>query len=278
MTEPQGGWREWLAEAKPSRENTRRALLVGVPAFIVGYLLTALLFFGGGPRAEVITVPDLRTLTAARARRLVERADLVFEVTDSLPNARIARGGVVAQTPLPGREVAPETPVRVILSQGRERRGVPRVDGYARPQAERILLASGFRVVVYAVPDVRRAGRVVGTLPAAGGTVQMPGTVRLLISAGPPLVAVPSLVGLYRAEAEEAIRQAKLRVGDVTLEMRLDVADGVVLGQSPLAGDSIRAGSAVGLQVATQQPPTITGEGVEGLEDLAPPAPEEIEM
>ena len=271
-------WRARLARLKPGRETARRALFVAAPAFIVGYVLTAILFFGGGSRADVATVPDLRSLTAARAERLAERADLTFEITDSLPNARVARGGVVAQTPLPGREVAPETPVRVILSQGRERRGVPRVDTYSRPQAERILVASGFRVVVYAVPDVRRAGRVVGTLPAAGGTVQMPGTVRLLISAGPPVVAVPSVVGLYRAEAEEALRRAGLRVGDVTLQTRLDVAEAVVLGQFPLAGDSIRAGRTVDLQVATQQPPALLGEDVEGLEDLAPSKPEEIEM
>ena len=278
MTEPRPRWREWLSRAKPGRQTTRRAILVSVPMFIVGYLLTALLFFGGGPRAEVVTVPDLRTQTVGRARRLVERADLVFEVTDSLPNARIARGAVVAQTPLPGREVAPETPVRVILSQGRERRGVPRVDAYSRPQAERILLASGFRVVVHAVPDQRRAGRVVGTLPAAGGTVQMPGTVRLLVSAGPPLVAVPTVAGLYRAEAEEAIRRASLRVGEVTLEMRLDVAEAIVLGQTPAPGDSVRAGRAVDLHVATQQPPLPLEEGAVEPAVPAPPTPEEMDL
>jgi eukaryotic-like serine/threonine-protein kinase len=251
----------------------RRAGIIAVPAFLLGYLVTAIIFFGGGPRGQVITVPDLRTLTAARARRLVERAALEFEVTDSLPNARVARGAVVAQTPLPGREVAPETPVRVILSQGREQRVVPRVDTYPRRQAERILVASGFRVVVYAVPHARRAGRVVGTQPAAGGTVQMPGTVRLLISAGPPLVAVPQLVGLLRPDAEGALQQAGLRMGDVVPEVRPELAEGVVLSQYPAPGDSIRAGSTVDLNVATQTPPT----DIEGLlkgEEL-PAAPPE---
>ncbi|MBW3630717.1 MAG: PASTA domain-containing protein, partial [Gemmatimonadetes bacterium] len=212
-------WRDRLARLRPSRETGRRVIIVSIPAFIIGYVVTALLFFGGGPRAAVVTVPDLRTLTASRARRTVERGDLVLEVTDSLPNGRIPRGAVVAQTPLPGREVAPETPVRVILSRGPERRVVPAVETYPRKQAERILVATGFRVVVHAVPDARLKGRVVGTLPAAGGTVQMPGTVRLLISAGPPRVAVPPLVGRLRGEAEALLSQAGLRVGTVTAEL-----------------------------------------------------------
>jgi serine/threonine-protein kinase len=146
---------------------------------------------------------------------------------------------------------------------------VPRVDAYPRRQAERILVASGFRVVVYAVPSPRRAGRVVGTQPAAGGTVQMPGTVRLLVSAGPPLLAVPSLVGLQQAEAEALLRRAGLDSGDVTPELRLDMPEGAVVSQYPLPGDSIRAGRTVDLQVATQQPPA----DIEGLEELAVPAP-----
>ena len=64
---------------------------------------------------------------------------LAFGVGDSLPNPTIPRGAVVAQTPLPGQEVAPETEIRVILSQGPERREVPRVDAYLPPQAERLL-------------------------------------------------------------------------------------------------------------------------------------------
>ena len=101
----------------------------------------------------------------------------------------------------------------------------------------------------------------------------MPGTVRLLVSAGPPLVAVPTLAGLLQPAAEEALRQAGLRSGDVTMELRLDLPEGTVFSQYPLPGDSVRAGRTVDLQVATQQPPAEI-EGLEGVELPAPPAPE----
>jgi eukaryotic-like serine/threonine-protein kinase len=270
--------RDRLRRLRPGRRGLRIALAVAVPGFLLGYVLTALVFFGGGPRADVVTVPDLRSLTEPRARRLAERAALVLEITDSLPNAGVPRGGVVVQSPLPGREVAPETPVRVILSQGRERRAVPRVDGYPRRQAERILVASGFRVVVHAVPDMRRPGRVVGTLPAAGGTVQMPGTVRLLVSAGPPLLAVPDLVGMLQGDAGVALQQVGLSVGEVTMELRPELPEGAVLAQAPAGGDSVRAGSAVDLWVASRQLPLELDEGGGALEEPPSPEPEEIEL
>ena len=233
----------------------RRIALTVVPTFLVGYLLTAFLFFGGGSRADVVTVPDVRALEMGDARESLDDSELELVVGDSLPNPTIPAGAVVAQSPLPGQEVAPETQVRVILSQGPERRVVPRVEGYPPSQAERMLAASGFQVSVQRVSDLRAAGRVVGTSPQAGSSVRMPAAVRLLVSAGPPIVAMPSVTGLLESEARPVLEGVGLRVGEVVPELRLDVASGMVLAQSPAAGDSIPAGRGVRLFVATDQPP-----------------------
>jgi serine/threonine-protein kinase len=231
----------------------RRAATIVIGGFLAGYLVTAIAFIAGGPHADVVTVPDVRSLTLARAKRQLERSDLLVRVGDSLPNPRLPRGAVLAQSPLPGQEIAPGTEVRVMLSAGPERRAVPAVAGYARPQAERILTSSGFRVVVVQVADARAAGRVVGTTPAAGATLAMPAGVRLLISAGPPRVAVPSVLGMLQAEAGIVLQQGGLREGEVVFELRPDLAEGVVLEQIPAAGESIPAGRPVRLRVATQQ-------------------------
>lgn len=263
------GVRWWASLGVRNRQLLRRIVVVGLLAFGVGYGITALLF-GGGPDGVVVTVPDVRRLDAAQARRQLSRAELDVVFADSLPNPQVPRGAVVAQSPLPGQEVGPGSRVRLILSSGRERRTIPQVTTLSREHAVKLLEASGFRVVVQETPSPRAAGRVVGTQPAAGATVAVPAAVRLLVSAGPPMVAVPSLAGLFEGEARAALQAAGLRMGEVERVFQLGDAEGAVLGQVPAAGDSSRMGSAVSLRVVTHQLP---GVPVPGAVDPAP-APE----
>lgn len=262
-----------VAAGLRDRQLLRRIVVVGLLAFAVGYGLTALLLFGGGPDGVVITVPDVRRLDAAQARRQLVRAELTVEFADSLPNPLVPAGAVVAQSPLPGQEVGPGSRIRLILSSGRERRTIPEVATLTREQAVKLLEASGLRVVPQEVRHARAAGRVVGTQPAAGTTVAVPAAVRLLISAGPPMVEVPSLAGLFEGEARAALEAAGLRMGEVERVFHLRDAEGAVLGQIPSPGDSTRLGSAVSLRVVTHQLP---GRPVPDAPDPAPaPEPEQ---
>jgi serine/threonine-protein kinase len=94
---------------------------------------------------------------------------------------------------------------------------------------------------------------VLGTVPEAGTVLAIPSPVQLRVSAGPPLVAVPDLVGLNELDVYGLLDAAGLRLGELTRELRLVEPEGQVLGQQPLAGDSIPAGSEVDVVVATQR-------------------------
>ena len=261
-------------DRKLDRRLLRRILVIGLTAFAFGYAVTSLLFMGGGSRGPVVTVPDVRRLELDDARRRLSRAGLGLEVGDSLPNPRIPAGAVVAQTPLPGQEVAPESGVQVILSTGREQRAIPDVTRLPRAQAVRVLEASGMRVTVEEVPHRREAGAVVGTRPAVGSPVRLPAAVALQVSAGPPLVAVPEVVGMPEADARGILQAAGLDA-DPRLELRPHDPEGIVVAQEPLAGDSVRMGSAVGLRVSAHVlPPPETPDAEEARQSPdAPPAP-----
>jgi serine/threonine-protein kinase len=164
--------------------------------FVLGYAVIALLMFVTAPHRDIVTVPDVRKVRVAAARERMGDAELKLEVGDSLPNPDVPAGSVLTQSPLPGGEVAPGTTVRVILSTGPERRAIPTVGVLSPEQAASTLEAMGFTVAVQRVSSPRAEGRVVGTLPAAGARVTVPSAVRLLVSAGPPKVATPRLVGL----------------------------------------------------------------------------------
>lgn len=224
-----------------------------VAAFGIGYLLTAVLFFPGSDRPPVVTVPDLREMDADGARSTLGAIGLDLEMADTLPNPEVPTGRILSQTPLPGQEVAPGSEVRVLVSGGAERRTVPVVTAMSTDQATRLLEASGFQVTVEEVEDLRPAGRVVGIEPGPGTELQVPAAVRLRISAGPPLVEVPELLGLKEADAEAALRAAGLELGEVVYRFSGLGAEELVIGQDPAGGDSVTHGSAVDLRMSTDR-------------------------
>ena len=60
------------------------------------------------------------------------------------------------------------------------------------------------------------AGRVISQSPTAGTQVTQGSAVTLVVSSGPPQVAVPNVVGLTQAAATSAITGANLTLGTVT--------------------------------------------------------------
>lgn len=229
------------------------ALGVLVLAFALGYVLTALVFFPSSDRPPVVAVPDLREMDEGAARAAASAVGLELEMGDTFPNPAVPAGRILSQTPLPGQEVAPGSPVRVILSGGAERRAVPVVTAMTAEQATRVLEASGFQVSIEEVEDLRAAGRVVGVEPGPGTELQVPAAVRLRVSSGPPLVEVPDLLGMDETAAAAALEAVGLELGDIEYRFGGFTVEELVTGQEPLAGDSIEYGSQVRVRMSTNR-------------------------
>lgn len=229
------------------------ALAIVGGAFIVGYVFTAIVFFPASDRPPVVAVPDLRELDERGARRVLGSVGLELSPGDTLPNARVAAGRILSQSPLPGQEVAPGSAVRVMVSGGPERRAVPVVTAMTREQAVSLLEATGFEVRVEEVEDPRTAGRVVGVEPGAGTELQVPAVVTLRVSSGPPLVGIPDLYGMTEAEAAAALASAGLELGEIEFSFAGIGAEELVIAQTPAAGDSLPVGSEVQLRMSTDR-------------------------
>lgn len=255
--------RAGLGRSRRFRRGMRRVdmrwtgWIVGVviAAFLVGFGATALLFFPNYDRPPIVAVPDLREMSEAEARSALRPLDLELEVGDSLPNPQVPAGQVLSQTPLAGQEVAPGSPVRVMLSGGAERTAVPVVASMNRDQAVAVLEASGFRVTVAEVEDLRAEGRVVGTDPPAGARVPVPSPIRVEVSTGPPMVQVPDLAGLGQEQALELLGDVGLRLGEVEYRFSGFFAEEEVIWQNPPSGAAVPKGSSVRVRLATDSVP-----------------------
>lgn len=248
-----------------------RVLGLGLGAFVVGYVLTTLLVFPGFGRQAIVTVPDLRGRTFNAARRISDDAGVDVARGPWLYHPSVDSGAVLAQSPLPGQEVTRGAQVRVTLSAGRERRPVPQVGDLTAAQAQSLLQRTGFAVRVRRILSDRAEGRVLGVNPKEGTRLPVLSTVELTLSAGPPVVvvptvAVPDLAGMPEPQARGALREAGLRLGEVSYEPGSSVPLGGIAAQSPAAGDSVRAGTSVRVTISGSPPTPVA----------PPPAPDSV--
>ncbi len=124
-----------------------------------------------------------------------------------------------------------------------ELRGIPRGGVEARARRTHVRPAFSTRYSQTA------AGIAIAQDPAAGIRISDGATVRVVLSAGPPPVSVPDVVGESSASAESALEGTGLRYG-VTLVPAPGTQAGTVTRQSPGAAVTLGRGSTVALSVA----------------------------
>jgi serine/threonine-protein kinase len=109
------------------------------------------------------------------------------------------------------------------------------------------------------------AGSVLTVQPSEGTTLERGDRVTLVPSLGPPPVPVPNVIGLPLADAKEALREAHLKVGEVTRAFNERLEADQVVRQSVKAKEDAPQGSAIDL-VVSKGPAPVAVEKVVGLQ------------
>jgi beta-lactam-binding protein with PASTA domain len=156
--------------------------------------------------------------------------------------------------------------VAVFLLQPAAQVQVPDLIGLTQPQAEQVLTAAGLKLgsVEQTRTDEVVEGEIVSQEPGAGMTVRKGGSVSIVIAGTRPLIAVPDVRKLNQADATRALRDAGLQVS-VTRGPSSTVEKGLVIEQTPKAGQQVPEGTTVGIvisegrQVTNVLIPDVTG-------------------
>jgi serine/threonine-protein kinase len=215
-----------------------------------GYLVaTQIVFPAPPPPTGLVQVPDLRGVGVVTAQERLDSAGLTLGTVDSLRHPTVPQDLIMGQAPLPGQLALPGSSVQITRSLGPQLRAVPDVSGVALDRARVILETSGFVVTLDSTDaDVPR-GRVVVTTPPADSMVALPAQIQLTVSLGPPLVPMPSVLGMDEATARAAIDSLGLVVSEVKEVFRFGRDQGIVVEQEPPADSLLERGSAVRLSV-----------------------------
>jgi serine/threonine-protein kinase len=189
-------------------------------------------------------VPKLVGLTEKAARAALARAGLGLGPINHDYSDTVATGKVIVQTAAVGKKLRRSTKVGFTVSKGPRPITVPNVVGKSLADARETLVAVGFAVAspTYAYDERVPAGRVIRTSPTAGTTAHAKDTVAVTVSKGPPVVAVPNVVGASRQDAQRILARAGLKVHYVDYP---GFIGSVVARQSPKPGKMVRVGSTV---------------------------------
>jgi hypothetical protein len=146
--------------------------------------------------------------------------------------------------------------VNLVISSGPAKVSVPNVVGDTQAAATTAITGAGLLVgtVTTASSSTVPSGDVISESPVAGTEVAAGSAVNWVVSTGPAPVNVPNVAGDTQAAATTAITGAGLVVGVVTQAASTTVAAGDVISESPVAGTSVAAGSAVNLVVSLGAP------------------------
>jgi eukaryotic-like serine/threonine-protein kinase len=246
--------------------------LVGVLA--VGAIVALYMIFSGGGggsgNPNEVTMPgDIVGSDQATAKSELTGmgfADKNIKITKKTDD-KADKGQVLAVDPAPNTKIEkaklPVTQVTLTVSAGKPKVRVPGLKGMSEDAAKSQLENAGLK----AGPTEKRSsstvpkGRVVGSDPASGSSVEKGSEVTLFISDGPGKEVVPNEVGKSLDEAKSDLRSNGFRYAVIYVNVPPDQADNQVIKQSPSEGETANRGSTVTLTVARAQeqpsgPPT----------------------
>jgi beta-lactam-binding protein with PASTA domain/predicted Ser/Thr protein kinase len=203
----------------------------------------------GPPRVEV---PDVVGESREEAVAALTEAKLKFKIRDVF--SKEEENTVIAQFPLPGRNVIQGTTVQINISKGVQPLTVPNVVGQQYDSAAGQLQGRGFAVARRDVDSSQPKDTVIDQQPKGGGSLARGGTVILYVSKGPKESTIPDVTSQDEASATEALEQSGFTVDVQEQDTTDENQDGIVLSQDPPGGTRARPGTTVTIFVGRLVP------------------------
>jgi eukaryotic-like serine/threonine-protein kinase len=241
------------------------ALILLVVALVSA--LTAMRFAIHG---REVAVPDLVGKTPSEALRLAELNGFQFEIERQYYSPKIPAGRILSQLPLAGAQIRRGWQIRVAESLGPQRVEIPDLIGQSERAAEINILRRGLDVG--AVAQVEFSGvppdQVIAQSPSPSASSISAPKINLLSAQPlqPQAFVMASFVGQTLSAATAALKDAGLRVGQVTLTSPPSDAAAsnppasatptasptpasLIVSQNPPAGSKVIVGSSVSFSV-----------------------------
>ncbi len=188
-------------------------------------------------------VPDSKGLTYAQAVEKLNKAGFGKFRESKSPSTPEMKDKVLATIPPANQTSAITNEITIVTGSGPESKPVPDVRNQTVESAQQVLTASGFtKTLVVEIDSPTPKGQVVGTVPAAGGSVALDTLIQIQVSKGNQFI-MPDVRGGFWTDVEPNLRNAYgwtgplIRAPDVQNSGQRTNA---VVTQSPAAGTPVK--------------------------------------
>lgn len=185
---------------------------------------------------EGVTVPDVTRLSLTEADSLLTTYGLRFEVSERRSNSAYPADYVIDQTPSASEIVKPNRKIYLTVNTvSTPKVEVPKVVNLSLRNAKIQLQNYGLVVGTVSYESSRFKNSVLRQSIPAGKTVNKGTVVNLAVSdgLGEKMVAVPNIIGARLAEAQQMLRTAGLRVGEIRFQPSKQYPPNTILDFSP---------------------------------------------
>lgn len=203
---------------------------------------------------------DVLNLSEEEAKAALDEAGIEYEIERDY-SSEYDEGKVMSQSVSEGEAITEDTVVKLVISKGEELVTVPNVVDKTEEEARAILQAAGFSVKVDEEnSDEVEEGNVISQEPGGDKQAAKGSTITIVVSEGKEikLAVVPDLKKKTVTEAETALSEVKLKLGNVTQEYDDSIKEGQVISQSISAETEVTEGTAVDITISKGKKPTVT--------------------
>lgn len=213
---------------------------------------------------EGVTVPDVTKISLEEAQERLESFGLRVEITDRRANSAFPANYVIDQFPSALMIVKPNRKVYLTVNtEVRPQVIVPSVVNLSLRNAQIQLENYGLTLGSISYESSRFKNTVLRQSVEAGITVPKGISIDLAVSdgLGDKIVTIPEIVGLSLPQAQQKLREAGLRIGEITFRPIKDIIPNTVLAFSPNV-QQINEGSTLNLIISERFEVTEVIEGV----------------
>ena len=204
-------------------------------------------------RSTVVRVPDLAGMEISRAAAVLQDIGLVARIQEGVFDTSVGVGHIASQRPGSGIELKRGAAVLVYPSLGKAVTTVPDLAGSPLTLATSEIESAGLTMGSLAEVNAQGAGGTVLAHTPAGGSQVAPGSpITLLVNRAPvqSRYVMPEFVGATEVDASRVLRALGFQLAATQRVPYPGTSPGVVLRQSPAAGQPVGEAAVVGLWVS----------------------------
>ncbi len=207
-----------------------------------------------------VTMIDVLGWPEDKAIAALDEADIPYQVERDYSD-KYEEGMVMSQSIEKGEKLKEDEKVTIVISKGMEEADVPNVVGKTVDNATSILKAAGFEVETREEYDEEVAeNEVISQTPEGSKKAAKGSTITIVVSKGEEVkvATVPDLKNKTVTEAESALSQVKLKLGNVTQEYSDTVAEGQVIRQAIAYGTEVKEDTKIDITISKGAEPKTT--------------------